>query len=140
MPEPQTLHDPSKFLERQYSLLIIGLTSNNIHVLVVPCHTFWSSKDDKAYILVTNNGRAPEAGSYAARINLQRNGTDGNDPNLTVVVVVVMMMMMIGVGFEALTMVTIKSKVFWVVTLCSSETVRHFGGTYRLHFQGRKAK
>jgi hypothetical protein len=29
----------------------------------------------------------------------------------------------------------LNSSVFWVVTLCSSETARRFGGKYRLHLQ-----
>jgi hypothetical protein len=34
--------------------------------------------------------------------------------------------------------VTMKSTVFWAVTPCSLERDRRFGGTYRLHFQGRR--
>jgi hypothetical protein len=30
-----------------------------------------------------------------------------------------------------------KSRIFWVVTPCSSEKIRHFGRTYGLHLQGR---
>jgi hypothetical protein len=36
------------------------------------------------------------------------------------------------VGFEVLAAVIMKSAVLWAVTLCSSETVRRFGGTYSL--------
>jgi hypothetical protein len=43
------------------------------------------------------------------------------------------------VGFEVLTMVVVKSTIFWDITPCSPLNVnRHFGGTYRLHLQGRK--
>jgi hypothetical protein len=42
------------------------------------------------------------------------------------------------VGSEDLTAVTMNSTAFWVVTPCSSEKVRPFGGTYRLYFQGLK--
>jgi hypothetical protein len=45
------------------------------------------------------------------------------------------------VGFEALTAVVMKSTHFWHITPCSPLSVnRHFGGTYRLHLQGRKNK
>jgi hypothetical protein len=33
-----------------------------------------------------------------------------------------------------------KNAVFWDVAPCSSCMNRHFGGTYRLHFQGRKIR
>jgi hypothetical protein len=39
------------------------------------------------------------------------------------------------IKFEVLTAVTVVSMIFWVVTLCSSEKVRHFGGTCHLHFR-----
>lgn len=40
------------------------------------------------------------------------------------------------VGFESLIAVTRENTDFLVATLCSSETVGNFGGTYRLHPQG----
>jgi hypothetical protein len=43
------------------------------------------------------------------------------------------------VGFEVFTAVVMKSIVFWDMTPCSPLSVnRRFGGTYRLHLQGRK--
>jgi hypothetical protein len=33
-----------------------------------------------------------------------------------------------------------KNAVFWVVALCRSSLNRRFGGTYRLHLQGRKLR
>jgi hypothetical protein len=43
------------------------------------------------------------------------------------------------VGFEVLTPVVMKSTVFWDITMCSPLKVnRRFGGTYRLHLQGRR--
>jgi hypothetical protein len=43
------------------------------------------------------------------------------------------------VGFEILTAVVMKSTIFWDITPCSPLSVnRRFGGTYRLHLQGRK--
>jgi hypothetical protein len=42
------------------------------------------------------------------------------------------------VGFEVFTAVTMKNAVFWDVAPCRSCVNRHFRGTYRLHFQGRK--
>jgi hypothetical protein len=43
------------------------------------------------------------------------------------------------VRFEVLTAVVMKSVVFWDTTPYSPFTVgRSFGGTYRLHFQGRR--
>jgi hypothetical protein len=42
------------------------------------------------------------------------------------------------VRFEAFTAVTMKNVVFWDVALCRSSVNRRFGGTYRLHLQGRK--
>jgi hypothetical protein len=43
------------------------------------------------------------------------------------------------VGFEVLTAVVMKSTIFWDTTPCSPLNVnRRFGGTYRLHLQGRK--
>jgi hypothetical protein len=42
-------------------------------------------------------------------------------------------------GFEAFTAVVMKSIIFWDVTPCSLLSCnRRFGGTYRLHLQGRK--
>jgi hypothetical protein len=42
------------------------------------------------------------------------------------------------VGFEVLTVVIMKSTIFWVITPCSPLKVNpRFGGTYRLHLQGR---
>jgi hypothetical protein len=43
------------------------------------------------------------------------------------------------VRFEVLTVVVIKSTIFWDITPCSPLRVnRRFGGTYRLHLQCRK--
>jgi hypothetical protein len=43
------------------------------------------------------------------------------------------------VGFEVLTAVVMKSSIFWDITPCSPLKVnRSFGGTYRLHLQGRR--
>jgi hypothetical protein len=43
------------------------------------------------------------------------------------------------VGIEVLTLVVMKSPIFWDVTPCSLlENNRHFGGAYRLHLQGRR--
>jgi hypothetical protein len=39
------------------------------------------------------------------------------------------------VEFEVLTAVAKKNAVVWVVTVCSSETTRRFGGIYSLHLQ-----
>jgi hypothetical protein len=36
--------------------------------------------------------------------------------------------------------VTMKNAVFWDVVSCSSCVNRRFGGTYRLHLQGRKIR
>jgi hypothetical protein len=33
--------------------------------------------------------------------------------------------------------VAVKNAAFWVLTLCSSEKYRRFGGTYRLHLQAK---
>jgi hypothetical protein len=45
------------------------------------------------------------------------------------------------VGFEVLTAVVMKNTIFWDMTLCSPLSVnRRFGGTYRLHLQGRRNK
>jgi hypothetical protein len=45
------------------------------------------------------------------------------------------------VGFEALTAVVMTSTIFWDITPCIPLSVnRRFGGTYRLHLQGRKNK
>jgi hypothetical protein len=44
------------------------------------------------------------------------------------------------VRFEAFTAVTMKNVVFWDVVLCRSCVNRRFGGTYRLHLQGRKIR
>jgi hypothetical protein len=44
-------------------------------------------------------------------------------------------------GSEVLTAVVMKSIIFWDITPCSPLSVnRRFGGTYRLHLQGRKSK
>jgi hypothetical protein len=40
-------------------------------------------------------------------------------------------------GFEVPTVVTMKSGVIWVVSLCSSETAKCFGGTYHFYLQCR---
>jgi hypothetical protein len=43
------------------------------------------------------------------------------------------------VGFEVFTAVVMKSTIFWDMTLCSPLSCnRRFGGTYRLHLQGRR--
>jgi hypothetical protein len=43
------------------------------------------------------------------------------------------------VGFEVFTAVVLKSIFFWDTTPCSALTgTRRFGGTYRLHLQGRR--
>jgi hypothetical protein len=45
------------------------------------------------------------------------------------------------VGFEVFTAVVMKSIIFWDMTPCSPLSVnRRFGGTYRLHLQGRRNK
>jgi hypothetical protein len=44
------------------------------------------------------------------------------------------------VRFEVFTVVTMKNDVFWDVAPCSSYINRRFGGTYRLHFQGREMR
>jgi hypothetical protein len=44
------------------------------------------------------------------------------------------------VGFQVLTAVTMKNSVFWDVAPCRSCMNRRFGGTYRLHLQGRKIR
>jgi hypothetical protein len=45
------------------------------------------------------------------------------------------------VGFEVLTVVVMKSTIFWDITPCSPLSVnRRFGGTYCLHLQDRKNK
>jgi hypothetical protein len=42
-------------------------------------------------------------------------------------------------GFAVLTAVVMKSTIFWNITPCSPLRVnRRFGGTHRLHLQGRK--
>jgi hypothetical protein len=41
------------------------------------------------------------------------------------------------IGFEAVSTLTIKSTVFWVVMPCRSEGGRRFGGIYRHHIQSR---
>jgi hypothetical protein len=41
------------------------------------------------------------------------------------------------VRFEAFTAVTMKNVVLWDVALCRSCVNRRFGGTYRLHLQGK---
>jgi hypothetical protein len=43
------------------------------------------------------------------------------------------------VGFEVFTAVVLKSIFFWDMTLCCALSgTRRFGGTYRLHLQGRR--
>jgi hypothetical protein len=42
------------------------------------------------------------------------------------------------VRFEVFTVVTMKKAVFWDVALCRCGVNRCFGGTYRLHLQGRR--
>jgi hypothetical protein len=42
------------------------------------------------------------------------------------------------VRFEVFTAVTMKNAVLWDVAACRSCVNRRFGGTYRLHLQGRK--
>jgi hypothetical protein len=42
------------------------------------------------------------------------------------------------IGFEVFTAVTMKNTVFWEVEPCRSCVNRRFGGTYRLHLQGKK--
>jgi hypothetical protein len=45
------------------------------------------------------------------------------------------------IGFEVFTVVTMKNIVFWDVGPCRSCKInRRFGGTYRLHLQGRKIR
>jgi hypothetical protein len=45
------------------------------------------------------------------------------------------------VGFEVSTAVVMKSIIFWDMTPCSLlRCNRRFGGTYRLHLQGRRSK
>jgi hypothetical protein len=41
-------------------------------------------------------------------------------------------------GFEVFTAVVMKSIIFWDMTPCSLSCTRRFGGTYRLHLQGRR--
>jgi hypothetical protein len=41
---------------------------------------------------------------------------------------------------EVFTAVTMKNSVFWDVASCRSYVNRYFGGTYRLHLQGRKIR
>jgi hypothetical protein len=42
------------------------------------------------------------------------------------------------VGFEVLTPMVVKSTIFWNIALCSPlKGNQRFGGTYRLHLQGR---
>jgi hypothetical protein len=44
------------------------------------------------------------------------------------------------VSFEVFTAVTMKNAVFWDVAPCIFCVNRRFGGTYRLHLQGRKIR
>jgi hypothetical protein len=44
------------------------------------------------------------------------------------------------VRFEVVTAVAMKNAVFWDVAPCRSCVNRRFGGTYRLHLQGRKIR
>jgi hypothetical protein len=48
--------------------------------------------------------------------------------------------MFIKIRFKVFTAVTMKNAVFWDVALCRSCVNRRFGGTYRLHLQGRKVR
>jgi hypothetical protein len=41
-------------------------------------------------------------------------------------------------GFEALTAVTMESKIFYIIIPYSSERTRRFGGIYYVHLQGQK--
>jgi hypothetical protein len=41
---------------------------------------------------------------------------------------------------STVTDLVLKNAVFWVVALCTACVNRHFGGTYRLHLQGRKIR
>jgi hypothetical protein len=43
------------------------------------------------------------------------------------------------VGFKDLTVVVMKSTIFWDITPCSAlKVIRRFGGSYRLRLQGRR--
>jgi hypothetical protein len=42
------------------------------------------------------------------------------------------------VGIQVFTAMTVKSLIIWVVKPCISENFRRFGGTHRLHIQGRR--
>jgi hypothetical protein len=44
------------------------------------------------------------------------------------------------VEFEVFTLVAMNSAVVYVITSCSSERSRRFGGTYRLHLQGSRIR
>jgi hypothetical protein len=45
------------------------------------------------------------------------------------------------IGFEVFTAVTMKNAVFWGVVPCRCGRLnRRFGGSYRLHLQGRKIR
>jgi hypothetical protein len=44
------------------------------------------------------------------------------------------------VGFEVFTAVSMKNAVFWDMAPCKSCVSRRFGGTHRLHLQGRKVR
>jgi hypothetical protein len=46
----------------------------------------------------------------------------------------------VGIYKKACTMLMLKSRIFWVSKLCSSEKVRNFGGTYRLHLLGQELR
>jgi hypothetical protein len=59
----------------------------------------------------------------------------------SLLLLLLLMMMMIGVEFEALTVVTIKIKVFWVVTVCSSESdvsEEHIASIFRVEKPNNK--
>jgi hypothetical protein len=43
------------------------------------------------------------------------------------------------IKFAVLTAVVMKIATFWVIAPCSPYMNRSFGGTYRLHLQGRKS-
>jgi hypothetical protein len=52
----------------------------------------------------------------------------------------IMKLLIMHVKSEVFMAVTMKNAVFWDVTPCSSCVNRRFGGTYRLHLQGRKIR
>jgi hypothetical protein len=48
--------------------------------------------------------------------------------------------LLVHVRLEVFTAVTMKKAVFWDVAPCRSGVNRRFGGTYRLHLQGKGEK